>query len=74
MRSMEERLIEYRDAMISMSEQTVEMANRLEEAGFEVTPLRDGARFQSLVAEDLTKILIGEELPHFAVVVDDPRL
>lgn len=72
-RPLEERLREYRDSLVGVATQLDDTATAILEAraGYlapeEVSPLVEGARLFRTVAEDVTKVLDGEELGRFEV-------
>lgn len=65
-RPLDVRLAEYRDSMGLMAPQLQDIIDRLP-PGTEVGHLEDAMKFYAHVANDLTKLLNGEELPRFVV-------
>lgn len=65
-RSLEVRLTDYAASLHSVAEQIVFVAQQVEAANPDRNPgtqaLRDSARLQNLIADDLGKLLAGEEL------------
>lgn len=51
----------------SIEQQMTTAAAQVEAFGADGSPLRDGAKFYSIVREDLRKVLEGEELTPFSV-------
>lgn len=70
-RSIEVRITEYRDNLLSLGEQLLATSKQMGAA--EPNPLTDGARLYELIAGDLTKVIAGEELEGFAVEGVLPR-
>lgn len=66
-RSLEVRLVEYRDSLRGMVPQLELVAQLAEAAGRDAAPIRDGIRLHTIIADDLTKIIDGEELKTFVV-------
>ena len=69
-RPIEERLIEYKDSLSSVVGQLSELIYQLEfkhGANAHTDPLKDGIKFYTIVANDLQKIIDGEELKTFKV-------
>jgi len=65
-RPLEERLTDYRDSLAFMPPQLQDIIDRMP-ADADTTPIGDAIRFYSEVANDLTKILNGEELKRFRI-------
>lgn len=76
MRALEVRLAEYSTSLRSTAAQLVAIAEQVEALRPDENPetqgLRDSARLESLIADDLDKILAGEELKGFIVIADLP--
>lgn len=71
-RSLEVRVTEYRDNLVSIASQMDELAARV--AGHvingkpaDTAPLQEGAKLYRTIAEDITKIIAGEDLKEFIV-------
>jgi hypothetical protein len=67
-RTLEERLTEYRDSLLGLADQLEQVAALAEAQGRDATSIRDGIRLQRIIAgEDLTNLLNGVELKPFMV-------
>ena len=66
-RSLETRLIEYRDSLRSLTVQLEEVAERVEQLGGDPSEIHSGLRLQRTITDDLTKIIDGVELQMFVV-------
>lgn len=72
-RSLEVRITEYRDNLLSIADQLVPLIQQVEVAAADldvpahVGPLHDAVKLYRIVADDLTKVISGEELGIFAV-------
>lgn len=69
-RPLEERLAEYRDAMIQTRRGLLLLADAIEKRDHDATIVRSGTEYYKHVIDDLTKILDGEELKPFAIEVE----
>lgn len=66
-RPLEERVVEYRDNLLSIRGQVLLLADQIEKRDGDAQLLRDAAKFYNLVADDLTKVIEGEQLERFEV-------
>jgi len=74
-RTLEERLTEYRDSLLSMADQIEGLLNNLTEADVHDELVRDAQTslrasvdlYRIIAGDDLTKLLNGEELEHFII-------
>lgn len=67
-RSLEVRITEYRDNLLSIADQLQTVIDQVAAQGHPIDPtLPDGVKLYRLIGEDLTKVIAGEELKPFAV-------
>lgn len=75
-RSLETRLTEYSTNLRSIADQLQNLVDQIEAARPDVNPetqeARDGIRLYRLIADDIDKILAGEELATFIVTGNLP--
>jgi len=67
MDDLETRVMAYRLNLMGIADQMEELAALLQQDGRDGSPLLDGVKLYRLVADDLDKVIRGEELRPFMV-------
>ena len=67
-RSLEVRLTEYRDSLLGIAEQFREVKALLNKRELDSSALDDPIELYQSIANDLTKVINGDELPLFTVL------